>query len=88
VSHSLRNVAAVTFGIVLVLLTTIGVAGADGSMLRHRHDSQPPSAPTGLRVDDITQTSGRLAWTRSTDNVGVAGYQVYVDGHLLATTPP
>jgi uncharacterized protein (TIGR03437 family) len=38
-------------------------------------DSQPPTAPGAL----MTTTSGtqiNLSWTRSTDNVGVAGYRV------------
>jgi endoglucanase len=40
-------------------------------------DTTPPSVPTGLRVTGTTSSSASLAWTASTDNVGVAGYDVY-----------
>jgi len=49
-------------------------------------DTEAPSAPT-LTVT-VNAKNGRtsLSWTASTDNVGVAGYRVYRDGALLATT--
>jgi len=40
-------------------------------------DTTPPSVPTGLRVTGVTSSSVSLAWTASTDNVGVTGYDVY-----------
>jgi chitodextrinase len=40
-------------------------------------DTQPPSVPTGLQATGETSTSIALAWTASTDNVGVTGYHVY-----------
>lgn len=48
-------------------------------------DIQPPTAPSGLRAE-ITGTSVILSWNASTDNVGVARYQVYQDGMLAAET--
>ena len=50
-------------------------------------DTTPPSAPTGLHVTGTTSASVSLAWTASTDNVGVTGYQVYRDGTQVATVP-
>ena len=47
-------------------------------------DSEAPSIPTNLRADQITETSLRLRWSSSTDNVGVGGYYVYQNGN---TTP-
>jgi chitinase len=47
-------------------------------------DVQAPSAPTGLTSPSKTSTSVSLTWTASTDNVGVTGYEVFVDG---ATSP-
>ncbi|SDO35465.1 glycoside hydrolase family 9 protein [Lentzea jiangxiensis] len=42
-------------------------------------DPEPPSAPSGLTVSAVSSTSATLSWTASTDNVGVAGYDV-LDG--------
>ena len=39
-------------------------------------DVTPPSAPSNLASSSSTATSISLAWTASTDNVGVTGYQV------------
>jgi len=39
-------------------------------------DARPPTVPTDLRVS-LTATQVTWAWTASTDNVGVAGYQVF-----------
>jgi Cellulose binding domain/Fibronectin type III domain len=43
-------------------------------------DTTPPSAPTNLRSTGTTSSSVSLAWNASTDNVGVTGYQVFVNG--------
>ncbi|TDU83366.1 cellulose 1,4-beta-cellobiosidase [Kribbella voronezhensis] len=40
-------------------------------------DQTAPSVPTGLRTTTVGDTSVALAWTASTDNVGVAGYDIY-----------
>jgi chitodextrinase len=43
-------------------------------------DRAPPTAPTNLRVTEVTQTSVSLAWNPSTDNVGVSWYRVSREG--------
>ncbi len=48
-------------------------------------DTQAPSAPTNLVSSNITQTSVNLAWTASTDNVAVTGYEVYQNDAKIAT---
>ena len=45
-----------------------------------------PSAPTGLGVSVSTPTSVSLTWSPATDNVGVAGYGLYLDGTRLRDT--
>jgi glucose/arabinose dehydrogenase len=40
-------------------------------------DHTPPSAPTDVHSTTVTSTSIALAWTASTDNIGVTGYTVY-----------
>ncbi len=47
-------------------------------------DFVPPSAPSGVTATAISQTEIDLAWTASTDDVGVLGYRVYRDGNVIA----
>jgi chitodextrinase len=49
-------------------------------------DTTPPTPPGGLTVTWTTAASISLAWTASSDAVGVAGYRVYGGGELLETT--
>ncbi|MGG1550331.1 sugar-binding protein [Paenibacillus ferrarius] len=48
-------------------------------------DTQPPTAPGNLTSPSHTDRTADLAWTASTDNVGVAGYNIYNGGNLVAT---
>ncbi len=45
-----------------------------------------PSAPTNLAVTAQAQTSVSAQWTASTDDVGVTGYNLYLDGTQVGTT--
>ena len=49
-------------------------------------DTQPPSTPTGLAAANVGATSVTLSWKGATDNVGVAGYTVFLDGQNAGTT--
>jgi chitodextrinase len=50
-------------------------------------DQTAPSVPTGLRGAAYWwPTRVVLSWSPSTDNVRVAGYRVYRNGTLVATT--
>ena len=49
-------------------------------------DTTPPSTPSGLSQTSSTETTIGLGWAPSTDNVGVAGYGVYLGGVRIATT--
>jgi chitodextrinase len=49
-------------------------------------DTEAPTAPTGLTAGTITATSIVISWTASTDNVGVAGYAVFVGGSEVGNT--
>jgi len=46
-------------------------------------DTQPPTVPTGLTLSNVTCNSATLTWSPSTDNEGVAFYDVYHDGQLM-----
>jgi hypothetical protein len=48
-------------------------------------DSAPPSAPTDLAATDVAPDHVSLAWTASTDDVGVVNYRIYRDGVEMAT---
>lgn len=43
-------------------------------------DIEPPSAPANLVASNITKTSCDLSWDASSDNVGVSGYTIYING--------
>ena len=49
-------------------------------------DTQPPTAPTNLVATAFSYHQINLAWTASTDNVGVVGYDIYRNGTLMDTT--
>lgn len=48
-------------------------------------DGTPPSTPTGLTAAASSPFQVGLGWNASTDDVAVAGYDVYRDGALLAS---
>ncbi|GAA4736130.1 hypothetical protein Prum_097130 [Phytohabitans rumicis] len=48
-----------------------------------RPDRRPPAAPTGLAAAAVTGTSVTLTWHPGTDDVGVAGYDLYLRGALV-----
>ncbi|WP_439680114.1 glycosyl hydrolase family 18 protein [Embleya sp. MST-111070] len=58
-----------------VTVTTVDPAG----------DPTPPTAPGTLRSTGKTSATVALAWNASTDNVGVAAYDVYRNGTLATT---
>ncbi len=49
-------------------------------------DTTAPSAPAGLAATGVSGNSVSLGWSASSDDVGVAGYNVFVDGALSGTT--
>jgi len=49
-------------------------------------DTQAPSVPANLAATAGSPSQINLAWTASTDNVGVAGYQIYRNGVAVGTT--
>ena len=50
-------------------------------------DTQAPTTPGNVHATSIGSTSVTLAWTASTDNVGVVAYDIYTDGNLLTSAP-
>lgn len=48
-------------------------------------DTQVPTAPTNLVASNPTSNTVALSWAASTDNVGVAGYDIYANSVFKAT---
>jgi uncharacterized repeat protein (TIGR01451 family) len=49
-------------------------------------DVTAPSVPSNLQAANLTSNSVTISWSASTDDFGVAGYQVFRNGVLLNTT--
>ena len=49
-------------------------------------DTTPPSVPNGLAGTATSGTSVALTWNASTDNVGVAAYNVFRNGSAIGTS--
>jgi chitodextrinase len=49
-------------------------------------DTSPPTTPTGLTAPLVTSSRVNLAWTASSDNLGVASYQVLRNGVAVGTS--
>ena len=50
------------------------------------NDTQPPSMPVNVIILSKTGTSVTLSWSPSTDDTGVAGYEIYRDGAKVGTS--
>jgi hypothetical protein len=61
------------------LLTTITITPADST-------DTPPTAPGTPTPSAITGTTATVSWGASTDDKGVTGYDVYLDGALKTST--
>ena len=48
-------------------------------------DTEAPTAPTNLIANNPTSNTVALSWTASTDNIGVAGYDIYANSVYKAT---
>src|SRR4029450_10889576 len=66
------------FGLMALVGVAVSLAGAAGAASKKR-DKEPPSTPTDLAAASATASAITFTWTASTDNVGVAGYDVSVD---------
>jgi chitodextrinase len=61
-------------------------AAASATTSSQPPDTQAPSAPTTLAGSVNKNGITSLTWKTASDNVGVAGYRVYRNGSLFATT--
>jgi chitodextrinase len=61
-------------------------AGAIGGVPPPTNDTTPPSVPTNLAGSADSSNRVNLTWTASTDDVGVAGYDVFRNGSQVGTS--
>ncbi|WP_433357809.1 fibronectin type III domain-containing protein (plasmid) [Microtetraspora malaysiensis] len=62
-------------------------ARASVSVVTLPEDSVPPSVPGGLVVFGVGPRRATLTWSPSTDNVGVVGYGMWLDGVHVGDAP-
>ena len=48
-------------------------------------DKEAPTKPSDLKVTDKTDTTVKIEWKASKDNVGVTGYEIFVNGKSIGT---
>lgn len=58
----------------------------DDQLIATASDFTAPAAPTNLTATPVGSTRVDLAWTASSDNVGVTGYTMYRNGSPIGTT--
>ena len=58
------------------------VSDESSALVVKTKDTELPTAPADVAASSITGTGFSLSWTASTDNVGVTGYNVYLDNVL------
>jgi chitodextrinase len=71
-----RGLSKISAGALFVLCLVLFVTGCNSGSYAPPPDITPPSAPSGLNTAVVSATQINLAWTASTDNVGVTGYSV------------
>ena len=49
-------------------------------------DNEAPTAATNLTLGSVGTNSVAISWTAATDNIGVASYDIYVNGQLMGST--
>ena len=87
ISGTSQNISGLTvstsYGLYVIAKDAAGNTSTSSTLNVVTPDTQAPSAPTNLAVTNLTQSSLTLSWTASTDNVGVAGYDVYQNGSKI-----
>jgi hypothetical protein len=79
------NVSSIGVHTISLYMKEDGVM-VDSLLIRTSEDITPPSIPSNLIISGQLNNSLMLSWQASTDDVGVAGYEVYKDGQFYITT--
>lgn len=74
-------------GIIMVLILLVSCSSSGGNDEPPiDEDTQAPTKPSELVVENVTQTTAELRWDASSDNVGVQNYSIYQNGAYLASS--
>ncbi len=71
----------------VVQLPDSGGASQRWQLIKLNADTTPPTAPANPRTANLTCTGVTFSWSASSDDVGVAFYDVYHDGQLMTSVP-
>ncbi len=91
-----RNLLFASYFLFLILLTAAlvqscgggsksGTEDGDGNSDPPAGDTIPPTTPSNLTATVASSSRINLSWTASTDNIGIAGYQVWRGPAKIAT---
>jgi chitodextrinase len=64
----------------------VSVASTSASATTQAADTTPPTAPSNVAASVIDSAQVNLSWSASTDNVGVAGYEIFRNGSRIGST--
>ncbi len=64
----------------------VGDAAVSNISLNAPADTTPPSQPAGLTATAVSTSQINLSWNASSDNVGVAGYNIYRNGTKVGSS--
>ncbi|HLZ50898.1 MAG TPA: fibronectin type III domain-containing protein, partial [Candidatus Acidoferrum sp.] len=70
----------------VVVSNSVGTKTSSAVTLTVNADTTAPTAPTNVTAAGISPSQISLAWTASTDNVAVTGYNVFRGGAKIATS--
>ena len=72
------------------LTGTFTSTGVAFSKMIAGNDTTPPMTPSAPTLSSSSSTGATITWIPTTDNIGVAGYNIYRDGEVVAqiATPP
>ena len=88
-----QNSVTATAGTRVTMSTTSPTSGAQTTHIYFEvvpapssGETEPPTVPTNLSATAVSSSQINLAWTASTDNVGVTGYRIFRGGPQTGTS--
>lgn len=69
-----------------VFMSTVGRGVICGVMGAEPKDDEAPVLSGTISAENIVQNAMTITWSEASDNVGVTGYEIYMDDEKLATT--